>query len=316
MVVEGQLDSTSKKNMENYSSSCSNSQSIRPARLLFIACLGAVAAVLGFAAHELVSNSEEELASRQFDSMAERSLEQARSNSFRRLEGTVAMALLYSTQFPNASAWPYVVLEGFDEVAASLMKMSSGRTIGFAPWVPLEQLPDWEAWAIQYIEENYGPGAGASSFGKGVFGYDLSLNNTDYRYHDTTGVSLYGSPFRLIAPVIQRVDPDQDRFLLNVHNSPGIRFGLDLLLEESERRKNSTGAVPAQLGSITPPVYYISYVDGPSTVHMHPIYPRNDIYEVRISIRIIRCSIFNSGSRVSYEMHLFINSVECWTRWR
>jgi hypothetical protein len=84
-----------------------------------------------------------------------------------------------------------------------MIETSSGREIGFCPFVTPEQLPLFEEFAYEYYEEQFPRGAAESSFGKGVFGVNHALNATDSHYHETDGSTYYDSPNHVFAPILQ-----------------------------------------------------------------------------------------------------------------
>ena len=46
---------------------------------------------------------------------------------------------------------------------------------------------------------------------------DASIDSIDNRYHDTTGVSIHGSPYELLVPKLQHALVDSPYVMMNVH---------------------------------------------------------------------------------------------------
>jgi hypothetical protein len=192
--------------------------SIFVGRVIFLAFLCVTAALLGYAANRLLTDSEKDLAETQFGSIADRALDTAVGITLRKRLGTVSMASIAAYQFPNAEAWPYVKIDGYETISSNLIETSSGREMGFCPLVTPEQLPSFEDFAYDCYEERFPGGtAGLSSFGKGVSGVNPALNTSDNRYHETDGSTSYNSPNKIFAPILQHNLGDFPALMLNLH---------------------------------------------------------------------------------------------------
>lgn len=190
----------------NSSKSNTNNHAVLWARVLFLLCLAGCAAVLIYFAQNIIANSEHQLAVSHFQSISERALYTAKEITHRKLLGTKSLATIVEHRFPDASQWPFVALDGYEDIASQIIDTSMGRGMGFCPLVKLDQLQEFEDFAYNYYEENYpnNPQAGLSSFGKGVFGMSKTINTTDRRYRDTTGIPPYPTNYtQLLAPLIQ-----------------------------------------------------------------------------------------------------------------
>jgi hypothetical protein len=183
------------------------------ARILFILCLALVAVGLGYGAHKFLSQSEAELAASQFYSIAERALAAAQAMTLRKRMGAVSLASIFANIHPNAAEWPNVALDGFNEVALDIIATSNGRGMAFMPIVYPEKLQAFEDFAYEYYETKERPpfedpevSIPHSSFGRGVYGKDESLNTSDNRYH-ATGITSWGGQNVFIAPFMHCVGP-------------------------------------------------------------------------------------------------------------
>jgi hypothetical protein len=248
-----------------------NSSRIVACRVLFLSFLCGAAAVLGYAAHMFLTNSENNLAEIQFESIADRALDTALKITLRKRLGTVSMASIASYQFPDAESWPFVIMNGYETISSKLIETSSGREMGFCPFVTPEQLPMFEEFAYDYYEEQFPLGAAVSSFGKGVFGVDPALKTTDNRYHETDGSTYYDSPNKIFAPILQHNAGAHPALMLNLHFQETRGALIDNLITCSE-------ANTEECSSITDMIILTSQEEepGPGALIMQAIYPANN----------------------------------------
>jgi hypothetical protein len=287
-------------------------------RILFLLCLAAVAAALGFLANKFLTEAETDLAERQFESIADRALDAALGITLRERLGTVTMASIASSLFPDAASWPNVRVPWYETISSNLIETSSGRAMGLCPLVTPAQLESFE----EHVYESVVPvGAAISSFGKGVYGVDRSLNTTDNRYHETDGSTAWSSPNRIFAPLLQHSKGSKFPGLMqNIHHDPTRGKAIDDLIKCSASRTVDDGDENQmrECGVITDMVFIRSQVldnlsklcagrtvDGgdesptrdcasvagdrlfgpgdtePTAFILQPIYPANDNIEVR-----------------------------------
>jgi hypothetical protein len=253
-------------------SSCISNR-IVACRVLFLAFLCGAAALLGYAAHMFLTNSEKDLAETQFESIADRALDTALEITLRKLLGTVSMASIASYQFPDAESWPFVKINGYEAISSNVIETSSGREMGFCPFVTPEQLPSFEEFAYEYYGEKFPPGAAVSSFGKGVFGIDPALNTTDNRYHETDGSTYYDSRNNIFAPILQHNAGAHPALMLNLHFQETRGTIIDNLITCSETETHHE-----ECSSITDMLILTSQEvePGPGALIMQAIYPANN----------------------------------------
>jgi len=246
-------------------------------RILFIVVLLVVAVVLGIGSNILLSRSETELAESQFDSIAERALTFAQGITLRKRGGAATMATIVEQNAPDAENWPFITVSGYEEMAIDLIETSDSRELGLAPLVTPAQLSDFETFAYDYFESKFDNETGLSSFGKGVFGVNPALDNSDKRYHETDGSTYYGSPNKIFAPFIQMSSGRHPVLMLNLHFQHTRGNAIDSLMACAAERANTSdlsrecGVITDILtleGETTPP--------GPGAVIFQPIYPANN----------------------------------------
>jgi hypothetical protein len=248
-----------------------NSNRILGCRVLFLAFLCGAAALLGYGAHTVLTNSERDLVNTHFESIADRALDTALEILLRKRLGTVSMASIASYQFPDAESWPFVIINGYETISSSLIETSSAREMGFCPFVTPEQLPMFEEFAYEYYEEQFPLGAASSSFGNGVFGVNPALNTTDNRYHETDGSTYYDSPNRIFVPILQHNAGAHPALMLNLHFQQTRGTLIDNLITCSKTNTE-------ECSSITDIIRLTNQeVDpGPGALIMQAIYPANN----------------------------------------
>jgi len=201
-------------------------------RILFFASLSGVAAVLGVVSHYFLTRGETELAETQFVSIADRALLEARKIVYHRRWSAMTMASVASEQNPDADKWPFVYVTGFERTVQNLLNASSGKDMGFVPFVRPEQQREWEEFAYDYYENSMLPhpfpnGTGVSSFGKGIWAVDKRLNSTDNRYHDTDDT--------VFTPVFHTDEGANPLLMFNVHFEKVRKKAIDNMIDCSNR---------------------------------------------------------------------------------
>jgi hypothetical protein len=262
------LSTATGSSVANYRKAYRPGSNVWVGRLLFISCLAAVAAVLGYLTNKFLTDSETDLAEKQFGSIADRALDTAASIVLRKRLGTVTMASIAGFEFPNKQAWPYVNINGYESIASQMIETSNGRSMGFCPLVTPDQLDDFEDFAYHYLESKFPPEAkaGINSFGKGVYAKDESdtpyLDNRD-------GSTTWQSPNRLFAPMLQHNKGAVPLLMLNLHSNSLRGQVIDDIIECS---KNNTdrASTAAECGVVTD---ILNLRDEPGSLIMQPIYP-------------------------------------------
>jgi hypothetical protein len=181
-----------------------NASTLWLARAVFVIFLAVAAGCLGYVAYLFQYNSEIQLATSQLDAIVDRAIDMARDITHRKMLGASIITSLYANAFPSPEQWPYVYLNGLEaSIGHNMVALSKGRGMGFAPIVEPSQVTEFEEWAYRDVIPN---GQSVSDFGKGIFAFGND-NATDNRYHDVTGETSYNSPYDIIAPIIQAVNP-------------------------------------------------------------------------------------------------------------
>ena len=161
--------------------------------------LFALAVALGTAAYFILDNAEYNLATTEFYSSSERAMAKAQEITLRKRLGTVTMSSIAHNIHPDADAWPFVTIRGYEETAQNLIATSSGREMGFCPLVLPEQLTAFEDFAYNYYYHDRQPEpfpnttAQSEEFGRGVWGMTVDSEGNKMRYHEVDGSTSWNS---------------------------------------------------------------------------------------------------------------------------
>jgi hypothetical protein len=111
-----------------------------------------------------------------------------------------------------------------------------------------------------------------NSFGKGAWGVNPDSEATDKRYHESDGVTTWGSPNQIFAPMLQHNDGPSPALMLNLHFQETRGTIIDSIIACAADR--ALGG-PQQCGAITDMLILTSQEEepGPGALIMEPIYP-------------------------------------------
>jgi hypothetical protein len=157
--------------------------------------------------------------------------------------------------------------------------------MGLCPLVTPDQLSKFEDFAYdEVIEPKFPNGTAVSSFGKGVYAIDPSLNTIDNRYHESDGTTLYyDSPNKIFAPFLFH-SYGGAILMANVHSWPVFGQAIDEMIACANMRAMSENVDSIECGVLTDMLTLFGNngvnPTGPSALIMQPIYPANDNTEV------------------------------------
>jgi hypothetical protein len=187
---------------------------------------------------------------------------------------------------PDASQWPFVSLNNFENTAMSLIYTAKGCRMAFSPLVQPDYLEAFEEHAYKYYETSRTPrpfpnDTAVSSFGKGVWGIDPSLDTPDNRYHESDGSTGWGSPNTIMAPILHHSSGASGKLLMNLHSSGMMGSMIDnMILCATERAMNGKpmDGCTAIAGVTNPNMtsWVQGIESGPGSMMMQPVYPSND----------------------------------------
>jgi hypothetical protein len=244
---------------------------------------------LGWVTYRLLSKSEYDVAVQHFEAITTRTLRQAEQTAYQRRQAALAMMSVVQQQRPSKEGWPFVFVDRFEAIATHLLRSSSGADMGFVPLVRVDDLPEWEDFAYDYLHETREPSpfpntAATSSFGRGVWAIDPTLTTTDQRYHDTTGITTrYNSSYsgRFVTPVFQTDEGVDPLLLFNVHGDEVRGRAIDDMIRCSRRmsRTNSTSTDVQSCGMISRQMQLRKYDGRPGAAILQPIYPTDSPWD-------------------------------------
>ena len=259
-------------------------------RIAFIFILALVAMTFGYLSYYLLTESENELIESQFESIANRAACSALDNTVRKRLGTVSLASVIAGANSDASQWPFVSLNNFENIASNLIDTSKGCRMAFAPLVQPEELQNFETHVYDYYETTRKPepfpnSTAVSSFGKGVWAIDPILETPDQRYHDTEGNTVWGSTSKVLAPMLQHSSGAFPKLMMNFHSNPMLGKLIDDMLECADKQAMNGGSLDdcIAISSILPKLssWTQGAESGPGAMMMSPVYPSNEPTKVR-----------------------------------
>jgi hypothetical protein len=257
-----------------------NHKRVTTLRVIVLLCLAAIAGGGGYLVFYLLNQMEEEICALQFASVADLIQASITSNFESKVGNGQEWAKEFGVGCPRAESWPNCAydLEVLDYLNDG--RSGSARVLGFAPFVSPERLEEFENASRTLFESTpgYPSGTGHSSFGFGVFGIDRSLSSSDLRYHDTTGATSYGSPYRVLVPVAlaNNLKSNKASILYNIHSEPSRGVAVDILLDCETKSKSNESQSCGQSSLTRMVQLFVDSKQIRATLIFTPIYPRLD----------------------------------------
>ena len=195
------------------------------------------------------------------------------------------MAKVAAYAEPDAEKWPFIWVDGYHDIVQSVTPTSAWTGLHLCPIVPPDNLTEWEDFAYGKYQEAFGENTTAgtrSHFGQGVWVQDASVDTVDNRYHDTTGVSLHGSPYDLIAPKFQHASGDKSGYIMmNIHGFETQSQAVDATINCTRFERNASNDnqkhCQALSGMSPPMVQPTEFAEmGTFSFISTPIFPKND----------------------------------------
>jgi len=282
---------TARTRRNNDGSHSGGDRRVWTSRIIFLAALAVVAGVISYGGYRLLTDSEDRLAERQYLAIADRALDTAKELTLRKRLGAKSLATSVSYAFPDADAWPFVYMDGFDAVANSVIDTAAAGTMGFAPKVAPAQLPEFVDY-VHRVAFDDAAGHPIQPYQTWVTSFDGDLQ----RYNETDGVPRgWNSTTSDIWPFSMH-SYTTDILLFNLHSLAMFGESIDEVqtcVAASRRRAANTNinatVLPQQLdlsecailSDIVGGVNADGSPKGPSSFIYQPIYPANDPDEVR-----------------------------------
>ncbi len=287
----------------------SKATEIQTFRMLLCLALFVLGAVLGAFVFIFFRAPEQKLAISQFESVARRATHYAHHSTMMKRLGTITMASVIGNQHPNKDDWPFVLVNGYDHTASSLVKTIFADEMGFAPIVTPENLEEFENFAYDsyYNTLSYPNTTAVSGFGRGVWAKDttgeFNVNHADQKYHEGTvhpnGETTYGSSYNIFTPIFQESHGENAKSLMmNLHFEQNRGEAIDRVLdcashlghddmgghhmnhmEGGHMDDEDMGGAQEECGQLTGLVL-LTERKLPASLIMQPVYPMNDPGEV------------------------------------
>jgi hypothetical protein len=159
-------------------------------RAALVVSLMAAASICAGLAYKKLSDSEQEVAEKTYESIANSATLGAKTITERKLQGSEVMATLLSWSVPDVESWPLIDIAGYIPISNSVAKLTDSTTQSLMVFVKPDSIPLFEAHTkAVYVKQGRPITAGVSKFGFGVWKPDKGdpPMYEDKRLHDTTG---------------------------------------------------------------------------------------------------------------------------------
>jgi hypothetical protein len=159
-------------------------------RAALLVSLMAAALICAGLAYKQLSDSEQEVAEKTYESIANSATLGAKTITERKLQGSEVMATLLSWSVPDVESWPMIDIAGYIPISNSVAKLTDSTTQSLMVFVQPDFIPLFETHTkAMYVKHGRPSTAGVSDFGFGIWKPDMgdSPMYEDARLHDTTG---------------------------------------------------------------------------------------------------------------------------------
>jgi len=250
-------------------------------RVLFVATLFTVGALFGGIAYSVTKHLEEAVAVQTYESLALGALDQAHVIATEMLNGATTLSSLLGFSFPDAQQWPLAVGQrGFAQLASQVGNLSQSVGHSFMTIVRPEEVEAFEAHAQSlYQRLKFPPEAGNSNFGFGIYGVDPEHSDyPDQRFHDVSGNTTWGSPYKVLVPIFQhtKVFTEPGLLLRNMHQGELRGRALDSIMECADRHAHDEERETSPACSVVTDFTEILMRSGPAAVLQFPIFPADN----------------------------------------
>ena len=172
------------------------------ARIAAAITLLATAGTMGYYVWDIIDSQETTIAETQYDSVANIALDNIFEDFASRVNSHVILAEVFGNENPDFTQWPNASIAGFAAVSDSIMDVVYLSAMAVSPFVLPEQIEGFEAFAYDYIEDNYPPGTGERTGFRGIYKVEFNDDGSRSFSRDTTGITSWGSPNQILAPIL------------------------------------------------------------------------------------------------------------------
>jgi len=143
------------------------------------------------------------------------------------------------------------------------------------------ELSSFEDFAYNnFNEKGFPASTGMSSFGKGIWNQDYTLDTVDKRYHDINGTSSFDSPYTILTPFLQYDSGPHQTLLQNLHGGQVMGKAIDAVIECAEQQAQQQELLVdgvLSCGNISPTIQPPpQFPQHPVSIIFEPIYPNSN----------------------------------------
>lgn len=235
--------------------------------------------------YRLLRKSEREVGIQTYRSIADSALENAKSATHRKLQGSIVIATVIGQMVPNAADWPLISIPGYIPMASAVAESSGSNTQALMAFLSSDQAIEYQDHIKQaYAEQGRPDTAGWSDFGFGIWAPDTKEPPTfeDGRIPHVNGTNSWGGQYKdLIASLTFHNSPGASSLLYNVYSEADRGIYLDSMLEcvnstVSKADFNAATSSSKIKCSVITDMLELKVRPGPAGLLFNPVFPAND----------------------------------------
>ena len=272
-----------------------SSRAVWASRVCFLLTLVSVAASFGGFSYYLLEESEHELTEAQFASIADRATTSSREKMERKRLGVKSLATVIGSANPDASQWPFAVLNNYETIVKDLAFVSQGCRMWFAPIVEPSEVELFESFIYDFYERSRMPepfpnGTAVQPFGKGVW----SLNQNEEPFHDVNGTTSWGGNHTILVPLVHHTLGADAPLLNNLHADAVKGSIIETMMQCANEKAAAQESLDGCVAMSTSLPNFTSWTpgveSGPGAIMVQPVYPSNEPSKVRSLFScIVKC---------------------------
>jgi len=174
-----------------------------------------------------------------FVKVAEHAISTISNNQVKKKLGMDSMGSVVGSTGANTDQWPFVTQSDYETIAKNVIDVSKGCNIAYGPILTPVQVPEFEAYAADYYQNNRPE---PFPTGTGVMVGDMvavwAKDSDGIPFHDFTGATAaWESKHRIIVPLYQHPTGPSKKLMFNMHASPLMGKTIEDMMECAEETR-------------------------------------------------------------------------------